>query len=173
LFDQSIGENERIFLETWVAENPGSRQFVRLAWAYTQEDRWDDAIAILQRGLVINPGFIEARALLAGVLEKQGDADGAIEQLQLAARELQGHYPIFEELARLQDEAGRTSQARRAAAAAEALAWALEDDEPPAAEPVPPVPEARKMEPAARQKLVSRLDALQRAAKRRSQRLSS
>lgn len=173
MFDQPIGETERAFLETWVVENPGSRQFVRLAWAYAQEERWESAIAILERGLVINPGFIEARALLAGVLEKQGDSEGAIGQLQMAARELQGHYPIFEELARLQDEAGRSAQAGRAAAAAEALAWALEDAEAPLAPEAPPDQMALEAGAEAREKLVNRLDALRLAAKRRSQRLPS
>lgn len=170
--DQKIGEAELLFLETWVQENPGSRQFVRLAWAYGMDGRFEDAAAVLTRGLVIDPDFLDARALLAEVLEELGDSQGAMEQLDLVADILAGHHESLENLARLRQARDDDEGAEAARAAAEALVRAagrsggtqaepvFEEADPWADEPVP-----RQVNP---QKLVGRLQALAGAARRRT-----
>lgn len=173
MFDHAIGEAELAFLETWVGENPGSKQFVRLAWAYSQAGRDDKATKVLEKGLLINPSFVEARAFLAAVLEKQGDLPAAAEQLTLAAEELQGHYPVFEELGRVLRALGRDGDAERSELAAEALAQVLDHEESPEQEAAPEPPMQAPAGGVDPKKLVSRLSAFSRAARRRAQSVPS
>ncbi|MFH1060376.1 MAG: tetratricopeptide repeat protein [Pseudomonadota bacterium] len=109
-----LNPSELFLLETWVADNPGSRQFVRLAQAYLAAGRAAEAAEVLGRGLVLNPRETAARQLLAQAHEAQGRAREALDQLLLAANELCGHAGLFEQLAVLLDQAGREDQAEQA-----------------------------------------------------------
>jgi Flp pilus assembly protein TadD len=168
LAKQPIGEAELAFLETWVSENPGSRQFVRLAWAYDQAGRSKEAVAVLQKGLVVTPEFIEARMLLAGVLEKRGDLAAAAEQLVMAAEELRNHHSVFSELARLLAQLGHEQDAERAALAAEALVQSLDQGREPAAEAMIEPEAPVSVRPADDVKVLARLEAFAQAARRRA-----
>jgi tetratricopeptide (TPR) repeat protein len=125
---------ELFLLEAWVADNPGSRMFLRLARAYHEQDRLDEAAEVLQRGLVMHPGMVEARHLLARVLQAKGDTAEAATQLTAAARELSRHAGVFADLAALWEQEGREPEAASARRLAEALGRGLELDEGPGVE---------------------------------------
>lgn len=109
-----LSPSELFWLETWVADNPGSRQFVRLAKAYLAAGRAAEAAEVLARGLVLNPRETAARQLWAQALQAQGRQAEALDQLLLAASELCGHAGLFDQLAGLLDQAGRADQAEQA-----------------------------------------------------------
>jgi tetratricopeptide (TPR) repeat protein len=125
---------ELFLLEAWVADNPGSRMFLRLARAYRDQDRLEEAAEVLQRGLVMHPGMVEARHLLAQVLEARGDAAGAEAQLTAAARELARHAGVFRDLGALWQREGRHQEAETARELGESLAKGLELGEAPGVE---------------------------------------
>lgn len=120
--EPASSQAELVLLEAWVADNPGSHGALRLAKAYRDHGRLDQARAVLGRGLAVNPENIEARALLADVLEQLGEADGALAQLIMAAQELGRHAAVYANLARLLRASGRPQEAARVKALAEAMA---------------------------------------------------
>jgi tetratricopeptide (TPR) repeat protein len=119
-------QNEIFLLEAWVLDNPGSHLFLKLAQLYHKENRLAEAAGVLQRGLAIHPKEVEARGLLAEVLQAMGDLPGAVNQLQIAAREIKRHSAIFTRLAdfcELQGDQAFSENARQ-------IAQALEGDSP-------------------------------------------
>ncbi|MFZ5586833.1 MAG: tetratricopeptide repeat protein [Thermodesulfobacteriota bacterium] len=136
-----LSPSELFLLETWVADNPGSRQFLRLANAYLAAGRAAEAAEVLAKGLVLNPRETAARQLWAQALQAQGRQGEALDQLLLAAAELCGHAGLFEQLADLLDQAGRADQAERARRLAADLAQGFGAPAapawPPAAAPAP------------------------------------
>ena len=113
--------NELFLLEAWVSDNPGSHLFMKLAQLYYDQNRLAEAAGVLQRGLAIHPNDMEARSLLAEVLEAMGDLPGAIGQLQIAAREIKRHAAIFRRLAELCEIQGDSAYAADARHIAQAL----------------------------------------------------
>lgn len=102
---------ELALLESAVAENPGSRLFLRLARAYLQAGRLGQASQTLTRGLGLQPWEVEAHQLLAEVLQKQGDPDGALAQFCQAAAVLSRHAGLYQGLAGLLMAQGRGQEA--------------------------------------------------------------
>ncbi len=121
-------DSELLLLEAWVADNPGSRLFLRLAQAYRRRGRLADAAQVLERGLVLRPGELEARELLARVLEEMGDAAGALGQLLAAARELARHAGVYQRLAELWAAQGLEDNAAWAREVARLLSRKLPQD---------------------------------------------
>ncbi len=114
-------QNELFLLEAWVSDNPGSHLFIKLAQLYHKQKRLADAAGVLQRGLAIHPNDVEARSLLAEVLQGMGDLPGAVGQLQIAAREIKRHHGIFTRLAQLCEMQGDPDYAANARQIAKAL----------------------------------------------------
>ncbi len=112
---------EMVLLEAWVYDNPGSQAALKLAAAFIETQRPAEAREILGKYLALHPANVQARELLARVLEQRGDRDGAAAQLLLAAQELGRHAVVFSHLARLLDEQGREKEAAKARVLAEAL----------------------------------------------------
>lgn len=131
----NAGKGAEVFmLEAWVADNPGSRLFLKLAKAYRDQGRAQEAVEVLQKGLLIRPNEIEARHLLAGILRGQGDDEGALAQLTQAAQEIARHAGVFEQLAGIWDKKGRADEAAWAQGLAQALVPPSDETpEPPAA----------------------------------------
>ena len=158
-------------METLVRENPGSRMFLELARAYKDHGRLPDAVRVLQRGLLIRPGEVEGRRLLARVLAEMDDRPGALEQLNLAAAELSGQAAVFRELAELLQEMGDSDQAAKARELDAALAgWspaAARDEDATARANSAPAPAATAPDERAREAL-ARLEAFKAAALRRA-----
>ena len=123
----AFGLAEFSLLEAWVAENPGSRLFLRLARAYLQAGRLDQAARTLERGLLLHPADVEGRELLAQVLENRGDQAGALAQLGAAAAELGRHAGVYERLAGLLASQGWQAEAEVARRLAGDLAFAFGD----------------------------------------------
>ena len=94
-----------------MAENPGSRLFLRLGRAYLQAGRLDRAARTLEHGLALQPLEVEGRQLLAEVLERQGDQAGALAQLSQAAASLSRHAGLYQTLAGLLMGQGRDHEA--------------------------------------------------------------
>lgn len=166
-------------LEAWVADNPGSRMFLKLARAYQEAGRLQEAAQVLQQGLVMHPSMVEARQALAQVLEELGDHEAALDQLMSAAAELCRHAGVFGGLARIWDSQGRQTEAQEARDLSQALNQALQgrlashlQSEPSAgmpggaAKPLEP-PESAAYGPGGA-KLLARLEAMERAARRRA-----
>ena len=105
------GAAELALLETAVAENPGSRLFLRLARAYLEASRLGQAGQALERGLSLQPWDVEGRQLLAEVLIRQGDEAGALAQLSQAAAGLTRHAGLYQALAGLLMGLGRDQEA--------------------------------------------------------------
>ena len=105
---------ELFWLEAWVADNPGSRMFIKLARSYREAGRLDEAVEVLERGIVLRPGEIMARELLAEILTEQGKEDEALEHLLKAARELARHAGVFKRLGDLYESRGRLEEAANA-----------------------------------------------------------
>lgn len=180
---------ELFLLEAWVADNPGSRLFLKLAQAYQRAGRLEEAAQVLQRGLVMHPAMVEARQALADVLKAMGQREKALDQLMAAASELCRHAGVFNGLADLWQDQGQESQAQEARELAGALAKGLNGlfqgqaapapptagGKPPAgarmsppapAEPLaPPEPAAPRRGP---EVLLERLRAMENAARRRA-----
>lgn len=110
----ALGPGELALLEAGVAENPGSRLFLRLAEAYAGLERWDEAAAVLERGLSLRPQEVEARRLLAQVYLAQGRRPQALEQLWQAAQELGRQAGIYDMLADLWAQEGQEAAAQAA-----------------------------------------------------------
>ncbi|MGD8561205.1 MAG: tetratricopeptide repeat protein [Desulfarculaceae bacterium] len=179
------GEESQLFLlEAWVADNPGSRLFLRLAKAYKQAARLEEAKEVLQRGLAVNPHEVEARELLSQVLTDLGDAPGAQEQLLQAAQDISRHAGVYERLAQLWEEQGLQTQAGAARRLAEDLGRtrATPETQEPASMPgdvelaAVPLPEDGKPPEAAGpsqstqpSEVLERLEAFKQAALKRGQ----
>ena len=118
----ALSPSELFLLETWVSDNPGSRQFLRLARAYLEAGRLDQAGEVLARGLTLNPREVAARQLWAQALQAQGRTEAALEQLLLAARELASHAGVYDQLAELLAGQGRDEEAELARGLAHELA---------------------------------------------------
>lgn len=129
--DQPLSSTELLLLESWVVDNPGSRQFLRLAQAYVERERDEEAAEVLERGLVMNPDLLQARWMLGRVLERLGDHTAATRQLESAARQITRQAGLFSDLARLMRKAGRESEARRALNIADALGARTPTEAPP------------------------------------------
>ncbi len=166
---------ELFLLEAWVADNPGSRLFIKLAQTYQVAGRLDESAQVLQRGLVMHPSMVEARQALAQVLEDMGDHDGALTQLMSAAAELCRHAGVFDGLARIWDSQGRDDEAKEARDLSHALEQALQGKvgshlpvEPPSGMPAKPL---EPPEPSAfghgDPKMLKRLESMERAARQR------
>lgn len=170
---------ELFLLEAWVADNPGSRLFLKLAQAYKDAGRLDESADVLQRGLVMHPAMVEARRLLAEVLQERGDQEAALNQLMTAAAELCSHAGVFDGLARLWEAKGRQDEAREARDLSQALSQGLRGHfkghapaEPPRAMPAmaaaqllkPPEPAAPASGSA---NMLKRLQSMERAARQR------
>jgi len=172
----SITGPELFLLEAWVADNPGSRLFLKLGRTYQEAGRLDEAAAVLQRGLVVNPGWVDARQLLAQVLEDMGDIDGATSQLLTAAREIAGHCGVFRRLAEIWEAQGSSSQAQAARDLDLALGRDWGKAPLPAAAPQAaplPVPETKppvEHRPVSTQgqAVITHLEALRKAARQRA-----
>ena len=109
---EGIAQGPELFwLEAWVADNPGSRMFIKLARSYRQDGRLAEAVEVLERGIVLRPGEIMARELLAEILTEQGKEDQALEHLLKAARELARHAGVFRKLGDLYESRGRLEEA--------------------------------------------------------------
>lgn len=119
--DTTGRQAELFLLEAWVDDNPGSRLFLKLARAYHQDGRLAEAEEVLQKGLVLHPSEIEARELLARVMEDQGNQEGALTQLTLAAREIGRHAVVYERLAGIWELRGMISEAEQARQLAKGL----------------------------------------------------
>lgn len=117
-----ITAQELFLLEAWVAENPGSRLFVRLGRAYLELGRPVDAVQALRRGLVVMPEDIEARHLLALALREMGDRAGALAESLTAARAIAEQADVFKLLGEVLKDEGRGQEAAWAAALARDLA---------------------------------------------------
>lgn len=61
---------------------PNSKLFFPLAQAYGQENRHDDAVQVLRRGLTYHPEHLEARLLLIECLAEQGHAKAGLRSAQ-------------------------------------------------------------------------------------------
>ena len=166
----SVGEKELFLLEAWVADNPGSRLFTRLAEAYRRQGRLQEAVEVLERGLVLRPQEVGARQLLAAILRQLGESARAEAQLQEAARQLVAHAGVFQDLAELWESQGRSEEAARARRVAQALRQEIPlvpaPERPAAAAPPPPPPAAVRAAGSAR--VLARLEAWHRAALRRA-----
>jgi tetratricopeptide (TPR) repeat protein len=140
-----ITTQELFLLEAWVAENPGSRLFVRLGRAYLELGRPVDAAQALRRGLMVMPEDIEARHLLALALREMGDRAGALAESLTAARAIAEQADVFKLLGEVLKDEGRGQEAAWAAEVARELALtpapASGEARPPApASPAGPVP---------------------------------
>jgi predicted Zn-dependent protease len=131
----ALSPSELFLLETWVGDNPGSRQFLRLARAYLDLGRLEDAGQVLSRGLTLNPHEIAARRLWAQALVGLGRPEAALEQLLLAAQERASHAEVYEQLAELLAGQGRAAEANQARALARDLARGFSAPESDAAAP--------------------------------------
>jgi len=166
--------SELFLLEAWVADNPGSKLFVRLARAYREAGRLDDAVAVLEQGLVLNPAMVEARRLLAALYQDQGRIERAEEELTLAARELTRHAGLFEDLARLWDGQGLGEAAAQARELAEALDLGLgepvsvQETEPEQPRTTPRSSPSAQVPALSTPPGLARLQALERAARKRA-----
>ena len=129
--DQPLSSTELLLLESWVVDNPGSRQFLRLAQAYVERERDEEAAEVLERGLVMNPDLLQARWMLGRVLERLGDHTAATRQLESAARQITRQAGLFSDLARLMRKAGRESEARQSLDIAKALGARTPTEAPP------------------------------------------
>jgi predicted Zn-dependent protease len=172
---------ELFLLEAWVADNPGSRLFLKLAQAYQDAGRLDESVQVLQRGLVMHPTMVEARQALARVLEDMGDHEAALSQLMTAAAELCRHAGVFGGLARIWDAQGLDAEAREARDLSEALDKALQGRvgshvpaETPGSMPAMPGGATKPFEPPepaasgpGSAKMLKHLEAMERAARRR------
>lgn len=167
---------ELFLLEAWVADNPGSRLFLKLGRAYRDAGRLAEASAVLQKGLVINPGEVEARQVLAQVLEEMGDTPGAILQLVSATREIARYTGVYQRLSDLWEVQGESSKAQAAKELARTLAQGFDEADPKTAQPKPP-PEAPAEEQITRltqpkkdqdQSIINHLGAFKKAALKRA-----
>jgi tetratricopeptide (TPR) repeat protein len=122
-------DSELFLLEAWVADNPGSLLFLKLAKAYRAAERLDEAAQVLQKGLVMHPNLIQARGLLASILEDTGDSEGALAQYMAAANEIAAHAEVFKNLGELLENQGSDAQASKALVVYEALAHGFMDKE--------------------------------------------
>lgn len=102
---------ELALLESAVAENPGSRLFLRLARAYLEAGRLTQAGLTLERGLALQPWEVEGHQLLAEVSARQGDQEGALARLGQAAALLSRHAGLYQSLAGLLMAQGRDQEA--------------------------------------------------------------
>jgi tetratricopeptide (TPR) repeat protein len=68
--------------EERLARDPGSLAFAPLADLYRKVGRVQDAIALCRAGLARVPGYGTARLILARALLDEGDADGALSEVQ-------------------------------------------------------------------------------------------
>lgn len=156
-------DRELFLLEAWVADNPGSRLFIKLAEGYETRGELERAAAVLDRGLAVHPGEIDARRVYARVLRGLGREDASLEQLELAAAELSRFAGVFDDLAAMYTGQGQD----QAAAQAGQVARALAGDEPATAS-------GRAARPAATPArgggaMLRRLEALRKAAASRAE----
>ncbi len=163
--EQSPADKELFLLEAWVADNPGSRLFIKLAEGYQARGQSERAAAVLERGLLVHPGEIEARRLYADVLRGLGKGGAALEQLELAAAELSRFACVFDGLASIYAERGQDQAAGQARLAARALAGeaALPARGEPPDSPGPPAAGAGDG------RVLRRLEALRQAALSRAE----
>ena len=120
----ALGAAELALLESAVAEDPGSRLFLRLAQAYLQAGRLPEARQTLERGLLLQPGEVEGHRLLSQVLRAQGDAGQALAQLRQAAAIMSRQAGLYQDMAELLASQGRLSEAQVAQRLAQDLAGA-------------------------------------------------
>lgn len=124
---------ELALLESAVAENPGSRLFLRLGRAYLQAGRLGQAAQTLRQGLALQPWEVEGHQLLAEAQERQGDQAGALAQLAEASALLGRQAGLYQALAKLLMAQGRDHEAM----VAQRLARDLQTDFAAAAPPAP------------------------------------
>ncbi len=97
----------------WLADNSRSHLF-QAAETYHRAGRLNEAAEVLRKGLVLRPGDLAARELLAAVLVDGGEEDAALAELLGAAGELAGFAGIFSRLAELQAARGLAPEAAQA-----------------------------------------------------------
>lgn len=104
--------NDKIaWFEELLALEPNSKLFISLARAYVQEERIEDAVKVLQKGVSFHPEHLEARLLLIQCLAKVKDVDTAKSESRNLAEALLG-YPEFWDLwADLQTESANRDMA--------------------------------------------------------------
>jgi Tfp pilus assembly protein PilF len=110
----ALGAAELALLESAVAENPGSRLFMRLAQAYLDAGRLGQARKTLEQGLALHPDEVEGLRLLAQVLHGQGEDSLALVQLHRAVAVMSRHAGLYNDLAELLSGQGRGQEARQA-----------------------------------------------------------
>ena len=72
-----------------------------LAQVRFEQQETEEALEMMRRALEINPMAADMRATYAGMLERSGDEEGAIEQYQTALKFLPGNADIIDALGRL------------------------------------------------------------------------
>lgn len=100
--------------------------------ARLRRDRLDDrtgAVEAFRRSIRLRPGELAPHVELAMLLEREGDLDGAVGSLELAARIAPRSEDAYRELHRLLAKLGRVDRAYHAAAALEELGRADLDEQ--------------------------------------------
>jgi tetratricopeptide (TPR) repeat protein len=64
--------------------------------------------------IALRPDYAAARVALAGLLAKNNDAAGAVEQLTEAVRQQPGNFALYEQIGDIESSRGRTAEARAA-----------------------------------------------------------
>lgn len=143
-------DKELALFEAWIAENPSSQLFWRLAEIYRDLQRNQEAISLLERALHFHPQHIPARLLLAELYQNRPEK--ALEQLREAALIVSGHADVFNRLAAFMPQAQR--QLGQLAADLQSVAGLLGREGEVVAPPLP-----RQL-----QQVLSRLENLRQAA---------
>ena len=102
--------HELTMFEAWIAENPSSQLFIRLAETYRDLNRIPEAIKVIERSLNYHPHNIVARIMLADMYKTQNQPQNARKYLGQAASIIAGQRKVFSELAALMPEHGQQLQ---------------------------------------------------------------
>lgn len=95
----------------WEAD-PSSRVFVQLADLYRREDRLDEAIEVLEKGLESQPNYVSAQVALGRCRLAAGDPQGAAEMLSQAVEQDPSHPLAGKLLVEVHLRTGDLDQAR-------------------------------------------------------------
>ena len=107
-----MGQSLRALEEAW-RRNPEAT-FVRLAGAYREHGRLDDAIRVVERGLTRRPGHLAGRVLLARVQLDRGELAESEAVLDALLEDHPDHWEAGWMLARVRRAGGRREDEREA-----------------------------------------------------------
>jgi protein O-GlcNAc transferase len=106
-------EAEKVFTGLLTRRGDSAELSLLLGQAQAAQDKYDAAVASLQRAVELNPAAEEAHAALGVALVRQGRAAEGVEQLEAAVRLAPESPRAHEQLGKAYQELGRTAEAEQ------------------------------------------------------------